>query len=123
MKRFAIILIIVLTACIAFFKVITASKSTPVVFNAPASNLTKVDITDSSFLRITLLTDKYRISLFEKSITTNQLDSVGNFITANKTQINKDKIVVIGNEKMKDFQSVVLLLKNNGVERFRVNAE
>ena len=98
-------------------------KSVPHIFHAPVSAPTKVDNIDSSFLRIKLLTDKYKVSLFEKSITTNQPDSIENFIVTNANQINKDKIVVIGDEKMKGFQAVKLLLKNNGVTRFIVNAE
>lgn len=123
MQRLTIISAIVLIAVFIFFKIITASKSSPVIFHAPVSAPTKVDNIDSSFLRIKLLTDKYKVSLFEKSITTNQPDSIENFIVTNANQINKDKIVVIGDEKMKGFQAVKLLLKNNGVTRFIVNAE
>ena len=123
MQRFTIISTIVLIAGFIFFKIITASKSSPVIINAPISASTKVDDMDSSFLRIKLLTDKYEVSLFQKSITTNQPDSIENFIATNANQINKDKVVVIGNEKMKEFQTIKLLLKNNGVTRFIVNAE
>ena len=123
MQRFTIISTIVLIAGFIFFKIITASKSSPVIINAPISASTKVDDMDSSILRIKLLTDKYEVSLFQKSITTNQPDSIENFIATNANQINKDKVVVIGNEKMKEFQTIKLLLKNNGVTRFIVNAE
>ena len=123
MQRLTIISTIVLIAGFIFFKIITASKSSPVIINAPISASTKVDDMDSSFLRIKLLTDKYEVSLFQKSITTNQPDSIENFIATNANQINKDKVVVIGNEKMKEFQTIKLLLKNNGVTRFIVNAE
>lgn len=123
MQRLTIISAIILIAVFIFFKIITASKSSPVIFNAPISAPAKIDNMDSSFLRIKLLTDKYEVSLFQKSITTNQPDSIENFIATNANQINKDKVVVIGNEKMKEFQTIKLLLKNNGVTRFIVNAE
>lgn len=124
MKRIAIILVIALMAVFVFFKLYTtATKSTPVVVVAPISEPRTIGSMDQSFLKIKLLTHKYEVSLFEKSIRTSQLDSIENFIVTNESQINRDKIAVVGNEKMKEFQAISSLLKKNGITRFIVNSE
>ena len=120
MKKLAIILICMLIAFVSLFKITTAYKSNPVKVVAPISTPTKVDTFDKSFLKIELTKEGYSVSLLDKSIVSNQLAAVETFISANRGQINNDKILVVGDQKTKEFESISLLLKKYGVSRFQI---
>jgi hypothetical protein len=120
MKKLAIILICMLIAFVSLFKITTAYKSNPVKVVAPISTPTKVDNFDKSFLKIELTKEGYSVSLLDKSIVSNQLAAVETFISANRGQINNDKILVVGDQKTKEFESISLLLKKYGVSRFQI---
>ncbi len=124
MKKVVIILVIILSSIFVFFKLATLTRepSDHVVF-APVSEPGKITGLDESFLKIKLLTGTYEVSLLEESIRTTQIDSVESFLIQNKSEINKDKTVVVGNEKMKDFQAISSLLKKHGITRFRLLSE
>ena len=123
MKRIAIILVIFLTSLFVFFELATLTKKPTSDLVVTPVTTTTINSLDQSYLTIKLLTDKYEVSLFEKSISTSQIDSIEKFITKNESQIGKDKIAVVGNEKMKGFQAISSLLKKHGVTKFRLNPE
>ncbi len=124
MKRLAIFFAIAILAVTIFFTLVTKqTKSNQPSVVAPPSKPITIDPMDKSFLKIRLAANHYEASLFEKSITTDRPDSIKNFVTTNKSLINLDKVVVVGNEKMKEFQIISSLLINSGITRFIVNAE
>lgn len=124
MKRTAIILITILACIFIFFKLATLQKTPSVlVFDAPISKTRIISSLDQSFLKIKLLPDKYEVSLLERSLKTDQLDSVESFINTNEGQISKGKIAIIGNEKMDEFQAICSILKKHGITKFIINSE
>ncbi len=120
MKKIALIAIGAIIIVVLFFKLITASKSNSQTFYT-APTTTSLHKGDESFLKINTLQNKYQVSLLEKDFVTDDIKEVENFIIANKSIIDYKKIIVSGNPKSKGFELVKLLLKKNGVEKFRVN--
>ena len=123
MKKLIIAFLICIIAGFVIFKIVTASKSVQSRIDLPTSQPTKVDTLDRSYLRIALHSHQFKISLFDKSFVTGKVDSLGVFINSNKIEIDKNKILFIGNEKTEEFKAVVLLLRNNDIYRFQINAE
>lgn len=124
MKKLAIILVIFLAVPFVFFKLATLTKKPePLVINAPMSEPSPIGGLDQSFLKIKLLQNKYEVSLFAKTITTGQLDSIEDFISKNENLLDRDKVAVVGNQEMKEFHAINSLLKKKGITRFRLNSK
>lgn len=90
----------------------------PVRVVAPVSKPTGVDPRDSTYLRIRLVTNGYEISFFEKSFVTRQVEAIDSFIYINKDRINKNKVLVSGNDSTDDFKPLIPIFNKYGISKF-----
>lgn len=101
----------------------TQSKSGPKIIDLPESKPTNFETDDSSFLKIIIQNENYKILFLNTPSTIKSINSLDSFLQKNKELLDKDKVLVTGfknNEKHKGFKD--LLLKY-GISKFIVNSE
>ena len=110
---------IVLTSC--YEK--TQPKSEPIIVVAPKSKPSNSGGNDPSFLKIKIQNDNYEISLLNKILSTDNINTLDSFIRKNKDLINKDKVFVAGFENEDKYKKFKDLLSKHGISKFQVPTE
>jgi biopolymer transport protein ExbD len=92
---------------------------------APKSVDIKIDPKDSSYLKITVAKNGYKISLPEDSLTTTEINNIDTFLLENIIKVNKNKVFVMGNSKEKydRFKVLMTVLKKYEIFRFSIVTE
>ena len=101
----------------------TQSKSEPVIVIAPESKPSNFETNDSSFLKIKIQNENYKISFLNKNLSIENNNALDTFLQKNKNQINKDKVLVTGFENTEKYKYFKDLLSKYGISKFRVNTE
>lgn len=81
----------------------------------------KIDKGDLSYLRVTMLTQGYELSILDKYLKTDNIESVDQFMNDNIDIINSEKIAVRGFKAKSDqLQKLTPVLKKYKIEKFRI---
>jgi biopolymer transport protein ExbD len=96
----------------------------PVVIETPKSVSTPIVI-DSSYFRIKVYKDRFELELFKKMETIKTLTGVDRYIKANKSRIDSNKIILMGNTNLnyQEIKPVFEVLKKNGYHKFKMVTE
>lgn len=94
----------------------------PVIVVAPKSEPTKIDPSDSTYLRITLEGKEYKVSLLNDSLTTTDINKLDSFFTNNKVNIIENKIVVTTNQNP-NIDAFKGVLKKHNYFRFCITTD
>jgi len=96
-----------------------SKPSEPVTVEAPVPDINKTDKSDSTYLKIGMLKKGYELSILDKYLKTDNTDSIDQFITANSSIINKQKIVLQEVDSDSDGVAKLLpILRKNRIFRF-----
>ncbi len=96
-----------------------------VIVKAPTSVSKKITPNDSTCLKIKIGTQSFNISLLNSSLSTNDINNIDKFISANENKIDKNKIVVIGQSAVTfhRFKALKEVLKKHELYRFTLVTE
>lgn len=96
-----------------------------VIVKAPTSVSKKITPNDSAYLKIKIGTQNFNISLLNSSLSTNDINNIDKFISANENKIDKNKIVVIGQSAVTfhRFKALKEVLKKHELYRFTLVTE
>ncbi|MBC7749077.1 MAG: hypothetical protein H7Z76_10975 [Methylotenera sp.] len=101
----------------------TQSKSVPEIIDLPESKPTNFETDDSSFLKIIIQNENYKILFLNTPSTIKSINSLDSFLQKNKELLDKDKVLVTGFENNKKHKDLKDLLLKYGISKFRVNSE
>jgi hypothetical protein len=119
MKGFT--LLFIATTLFSCDLIVKQKPSETVTVYAPVSKSSEKDPLDSSYLRIRIIDDQFKVSLFEKLVTTNRIDAVDSFINANKDLINHKKVSVISPDTLQLFQQLRPVLMKHDLQNFYIH--
>ena len=98
------------------------SKSEPVTIIAPVSKSSNFETNDSSFLKLKIKEDKFKIDFLNKELELDNITALDTFFQKNIARINKEKIVITGFDTTKN-KNLTGLLAKYGISNFRINVE
>jgi hypothetical protein len=82
----------------------------------------KIDFTNSPFLIIRLLQNKYQIYYHQDSLITSNIKEIDKFISQRIRDLNKEKTLLIGERdgSLKNFKDLKIVLKKYEIYKFRI---
>ena len=115
--------IVLLTSLLILLSCIETIQSSPEteIINLPVSKPSNFETTDSSFLKIGIENNTYKVLYLKDTSLLAGIEGLDNFLLKHKRSLNRDKIIVTGfddNAKQKAFKD---LLVKYGISKFRVN--
>ena len=96
--------------------------SEPITIEQPTITTETVEPNDSSYLSITILNDGFETNFYNKKQVLKSSLEVDKFVQVNKTLINSNKILVIGNstDHYDKFKSLLGILKKHNYNKFKL---
>jgi len=96
--------------------------SEPITIEQPTITTKTVDANDSSYFSITILNDSFETNFLTKKRVLKSSSEVDRFIQDNKTLINPNKILIIGNSKVsfEKMKPILEILKKYGYYKFQM---
>ena len=99
----------------------TVASDQAIAIRVPPSS-EKINFSNSPYLIIKLLSNKYQIYFQKDSLTTSNIIEIEKFIALRINKLNKDKTLLIGdsNGSLKNFKALKTILEKYKIYRFRI---
>lgn len=113
---------IVFLCCFVSCSLLDTKPSETVIYTAPSSGATSMDLADAAYLRIRILPAGYEVSLLDKFLKTDYLNAVDSFISINKALIDSSKVILVSsNDSLASFQKIRPILMKYNIDRAAIS--